>query len=91
MTYLAGKQIALTLQFGNFIHLREIQQRVIALAKPGHAIQKVLLVVNSGNSLCLGCGQLRLIADPDNRFTGQKVPPMLRGRYLLASDSVSAL
>ena len=30
MTRLAGQQIALTLQFGNFLHLRVIQRRVLA-------------------------------------------------------------
>src|SRR5438046_5491641 len=84
MTLLAGQQIALALEFGNFCYLRGVYQRVIALAKPGHAIQEVSLVVNSCNSLCLGRGQLGLIANPDSRFAGQKVPPMLRGRYLLS-------
>ena len=57
---------------------------MIALAKPGYAMQKVSLVVNSGNSFCFGYRQQGLIADPDNRFTGQKVPPMLLRRYLLS-------
>src|SRR5205814_9449047 len=83
MTRLAGQQIALALEFSNFRCFRGIQQRVVALAEPSHAIQKVSLVVNSCNSVRLGRGQLALMANPDSRFAGQKVPPMPRSRNLL--------
>jgi len=53
MTCLAGKQIALTLQFGNFLHLRGIQQRVIAFAVFVQTLQQGLIVPHIGNLLGL--------------------------------------
>lgn len=46
MTRLAGQQIALALKFGSFRRFRGIQQRVVALAEPGHAIQEVSFMIN---------------------------------------------